>query len=72
MLVKSLVSIYSSTPFMLLSPARIMNWPVGDQNRWLAVFLSYFFRRTGFSPGYKPILVNRRFPFTILMVRSVW
>ena len=33
MLVKSLVSTNSSTPFMPLSPARMMNCPVGDQNR---------------------------------------
>merc|ERR1719438_563382 len=50
MLVKSLVSMNSRTPFMLLSPAKTTNCPVGAQNRWLAVFLSYFFRISGSEP----------------------
>ena len=45
--VKSLVSMNSRTPFMLRSPARIQNCPVGDQKMWFAVFRSYFFNSSG-------------------------
>ena len=54
MLVKSLVSMNSNTPFMLLRPASTTNCPVGAQNRWLAVFLSYFFRISGSVPFLRP------------------
>lgn len=40
MMVKSLVSMNSRAPAIVVKPARTMNWPDGDQNRWLQAFFS--------------------------------
>lgn len=42
MIVKSLVSMNSKAPAMVVNPARTINWPDGDQNRWLQAFFSNF------------------------------
>ena len=52
--VKSPMSMNSKTPFMVLRPARRMNWPAGLQKRWLAVLRSYFLRRAGVWPVFTP------------------